>query len=239
MEFSHREHRDAKHPGNNLLQKVFPSSCRGGILVLVLGMISIMLIMGMTFIAVKGFEQKIGLNHKDSIQAQYIAEAGVAQAIQALKMDNLWSGSIGPIEHFGGKFTVTVSDSYDTTTAIITSIGEYGIAMKKIILSAEYKAAESPPTDQEIAYHLAEVGVQMVLDILEIDYQWRGTIGPMDYEGGTITVTCVTDYGNKVKITSTGQYGSAEETIEVIVKVKKPKKPKITKDETKFPQMIE
>ena len=189
----------------------------GGVLVLVMGMITIMLIMGLTFLTTKAYEQKVGLNHKDSIQAQYIAEAGAAMVIQNFNADPLWRGTIGPLSHLGGTVTATAADGYDTGMAIITSTGQFRGAKKNLILSVDCKVAGPPgPTDQEIAYHLAEVGVQMALDKLETDPKWTGTIGPIEYEGGTITVTCVKIPGHKVEITSMGQYGSAEETIIVI-----------------------
>jgi len=103
--------------------------------VLVMGMITIMLIMGTTFLAVKGYQQKLGLNHKDSIQAQFLAEAGVGLAIDQLKTMAGWTGSLGPSGYFGGTVTVDCYDGFISEEAIVVSTGTYGSAGKTVTVS--------------------------------------------------------------------------------------------------------
>lgn len=105
----------------------------GGVLVLVMGMITIMLIMGTTFLAVKGYEQKLGLNHKSSIQAQMLSEAGVAAAIDQLKTVPAWRGSLAPMNFFGGVIKVSCYDGVSGEIIVISS-GSYRNASKKTIV---------------------------------------------------------------------------------------------------------
>ena len=99
------------------------------------GMISIMLIMGMSFVAVKGYEQKVGLNHKDAVQTRYITETGIAYAINVLKVTNKWKGVLAPTDIFGGTVTVACYDGYLHNEAVIVSTGTYRSAKKTITVS--------------------------------------------------------------------------------------------------------
>jgi len=128
----------------------------GGVLVLVMGMITIMLIMGLTFLATKAYEQKVGLNHKDSIQAQYIAEAGAAMIIRNFNMDPQWRGTVGPLSHFGGTVTATAADSYDTDAVIIKSIGVYRAARKELIVKLTFPEPDQNKPGTSIYWALEE-----------------------------------------------------------------------------------
>jgi hypothetical protein len=105
----------------------------GGVLVLVMGMITIMLIMGTTFLAVKGYEQKLGLNHKDSIQARMLSEAGVALIIDQLNAIPSWRGNMAPLSYFGGMIEVSCYEGMYGEIIVISS-GSYGNASKETVV---------------------------------------------------------------------------------------------------------
>ena len=67
-------------------------------------------------------DQKISTNQIRSLQATYIADAGVEEAIYQLRQDDDWSGTGGDVEFpsgSGNSLNVSVSDTAITSTGTI------------------------------------------------------------------------------------------------------------------------
>ena len=86
-------------------------------------------------------EQKISTNHIRTLQATYIADSGVEEAIYQLRQDDDWSGTGGDVEFpsgSGNSFNVSVSDT------TITSTGTVGDFTKALNIDFILSGSSSP-----------------------------------------------------------------------------------------------
>ena len=138
----------------NLIQRNKLNNERGVALIL-----AMMVMVALSLLTVNSFEMlsgsiRISRNHKDDLQALYVAEAGIEDAIIQLRYDRYWhAGFLDPGKDFNGnKYIVEVEnpdpDSGSQDIVKITSTGKVGNfsrvleAQAKIIGTEEFSPLE-------------------------------------------------------------------------------------------------
>jgi Tfp pilus assembly protein PilX len=136
----------------NLIQRNKLNNERGVALIL-----AMMVMVALSLLTVNSFEMlsgsiRISRNHKDDLQALYVAEAGIEDAIIQLRYDRNWIAGFDEKDFDGNKYTVvvTVVETVGTDNSVIKllSTGKAGNfqrtleAQAKIIGTEEFSPLE-------------------------------------------------------------------------------------------------
>lgn len=113
-------------------------SCRGSALLLAVVVLTVLLVLAGGLMSLTGTESISGIHQVNQMQAYYIAEAGVEQALAVLKLDPLWRGGFKGLGYAGGVIQeVTISTVAGEFTlgnymVMIQSKGTYSGAKKTV-----------------------------------------------------------------------------------------------------------
>ncbi len=121
------------------------SSQSGAVLLFALGVMLILFIIGMRFLSVTASRQMVSNNQKDSLQAQLIAEAGIADALHELEKDRNWRAGFGNKVFAGGTYSVSIKGSISADVVELTSQSSFKNCGKSI-----YVNVTLPPQNGEV-----------------------------------------------------------------------------------------
>lgn len=113
-------------------------SCRGSALLLAVVVLTVLFVLAGGLMSLAGTESISGIHQVNQLQAYYIAEAGVEQALAALKLDPLWRGGFKGLGYADGVIQeVTISTvagefTMGNSVVMIRSIGTYSGAKKTV-----------------------------------------------------------------------------------------------------------
>jgi len=130
----------------NLIQRNKLNNERGVALIL-----AMMVMMALSLLTVNSFEMlsstiRISRNHKDDLQALYVAEAGIEDAVIQLRVSRNWTAGFVEKDFDGNKYTVVVTA--DNLVITLLSTGKAGNfqrtleAQVKIIGTEEFSPLE-------------------------------------------------------------------------------------------------
>jgi len=132
----------------NLIQRNKLNNERGVALIL-----AMMVMVALSLLTVNSFEMlsgsiRISRNHKDDLQALYVAEAGIEDAVIQLRVSRNWIAGFDEKDFDGNKYTVVVTVGTDNSVITLLSTGKAGNfqrtleAQVKIIGTEEFSPLE-------------------------------------------------------------------------------------------------
>ena len=114
---------------------------------LILGMFTMLFVslLVVVFLDMVTIEQKISTNQIRTLQATYIADAGVEEAVYQLRQDDEWSGTGGDVEFpsgSGNSFNVSLDDNTIISTG---TVGNFTVGNFTKVLNVDFTLSGSFP----------------------------------------------------------------------------------------------
>ena len=153
---------------------------KGFILILVLGMVGILMILGSAYLGVSSIENDALINQKEVLQAEYIAEAGLEEALVGLSADLNWGQTPVSGTFAGGSYIVEVINIIDfrpgdpLTEVEINSVATYKNTSKELTVYAQFYDIDEG--GGEITVWATQEGVG--------DNEWRELANAIDSSSG-------------------------------------------------------
>jgi Tfp pilus assembly protein PilX len=126
--------------------RIDPSSPRGAALVMALIVMSMLSLLTVCSLEMLTLNVQIGNNHAHDLQALYIADAGVEDAIDRLRDNPSWDAGLSDIEFpagSGNTYTVTI-DNAEYPLVVITSVGIVSNFQRSLEARVKVTGSSSP-----------------------------------------------------------------------------------------------
>jgi hypothetical protein len=111
--------------------------------------------MGSTFLTALYIETSVVQNQTASLEALYVARAGISRAKAELKLDNNWSG-VTSVPFASGTYSVTVTH-IDPVTKSITAVGVVSEAERIVAVEIDLGDVMTPGDEDVVPYSWREL----------------------------------------------------------------------------------